>query len=172
MKLFFLITSSLLLFCAVSHAPAQENPGFRLVNVPQREHGYHSFDSQVIDSQRKFDDFIKQVENQGAWNNRPAFLKALTDAKLDFTKESLVLLRHTEGSGSNAVSLAPPELKDDSLICEIQRAVPQIGTADMAYHCFAVAVEKGKAKVAEVWLSTKGAAKGNKPRRVFDLPTK
>lgn len=143
----------------------------RVVNVPAREHGYGNFKSQVIDSQEKLDAFVKQVEKQQGWNNRDAFLKALSGAKLDFAKESLVLIRKTEGSGSNKVSLATPELKGDKLVCVINREVAGIGTADIADYCFAVAVEKGKAKEAEVWVSMKGK-KGDKAQEVLPIPGK
>src|SRR5262245_52778549 len=122
MKLTLLAILFLLPVIAMAESSEQDK-SFRLVNVPAREHGYGNFKSQVIDSQEKFDAFIKQVEKQQGWNNRDGFLKALSGAKLDFAKEALVLIRKTEGSGSNKVSLATPELKDDKLVCVINREV-------------------------------------------------
>lgn len=171
MKLTFLAILFLLPVIAMAESAEQDKKGFRLVNVPAREHGYGNFKSQVIDSQDKFDAFIKQVEKQQGWNNRDAFLKALSGAKLDFAKESLVLIRKTEGSGSNKVSLATPELKDDKLVCVINREVAGIGTADIADYCFAVAVDKGKAKEAEVWVSMMGK-KVDKAQEVLPIPAK
>lgn len=169
MKPLFLATLSILALCAVGQALAQDKKDFRRVDVPTEEHGYNGFKSQVIDSEQKLNAFIKQVEGESGWNNRASFLKALADAKIDFTNETLVLIRQAEGSGSNRVSFAPPELKGDKLVCVIHREVSQIGTADMAYYCFAVAVIKGKAKEAEVWVNTKGTPKADKPVAVLSL---
>lgn len=170
MKPLFLATLSILALCAVGQALAQDKKDFRRVDVPTEEHGYNSFKSQVIDSEQKLNAFIKQVEGQSGWNNRASFLKALADAKIDFTNETLVLIRQTEGSSGIRVSFLAPELKGDKLVCVIRREVPQgVMTADMAYHCFAVAVTKGKAKTAEVWVNTKGTPKANKPAAILSL---
>jgi hypothetical protein len=128
-------------------APAQEKKGgapFRVVDIPTREHGYGNFKTQVISSQEQLDAFLKASVGGLGWNNREGFLKGLKGAKIDFTKEALVLLRQTEGSGSNKVTLLPPELKGDTLVCRLKREVPEVGTADIADHCFALAVSRGR----------------------------
>jgi hypothetical protein len=107
----------------------------------------------VIMSQKDLDSFLTGTSTQIGWNSRQAFEDALRDAKLDFSKEALVLLRHTEGSGSVPVTFETPFLRERALVCEIRgRPIPSGygGTADMAYYCFAVAVSK--AHVSEVML--------------------
>jgi len=150
-------------------APGQEPKAFRLIDIPAREHGYGNFKSRVIVSQKQFDTFVKAVQGQQGWNNRPAFLAALTAAKMDFSKEALVLIRQSEGSGSNRVSFASPHLKSGKLVCTIQREIPEIGTDDLADYCFALAATRSNVTAAEVWVTRKGSAKANKPREVLPI---
>ena len=116
----------------------------RKIQIPEREHGYSNFDSTVITSERDLDAFLKTAsKGQGTgWNNRMDFEKALAQANVDFNKEVLVLLRHTEGSGSVQISFRPPRADKTRVICRIDREEPEIGTADMAYYCFAIAVSR------------------------------
>ena len=134
---------------------AQDAKGVRRIAIPHREHGYGNFKSQVIASQDQFDAFLKTVEKQQGWNNRADFLKALANAKIDFATEALVLIRQTEGSGSNQVTFAPAELKGDTLVCRIQRKVAEIGTADIADYCLALAVPKKQVATVEVIVDQK-----------------
>jgi hypothetical protein len=73
-------------------------------------------------------------------------------AGLDFTKESLILIPHTEGSGSIDVGLSWPWLRAKTLVCRIWRRVPSARTADMAYHCFALIVPNDKVAHVAVWV--------------------
>ena len=122
-------------------------------------------------SQKDLDSFLADPATVNGWNNRQGFKDALLNAKLDFSKEALVLLRHTEGSGSVKVEFGTPILKDQTLLCEIQgKAIPRGygGTADMAYYCFAVAVSK--AHVSKVELrATEGGFKA-RPLAPIVLP--
>ena len=126
---------------------------FRIIPIPIREHGYNSFESTVLMSQQDLDSFLKDTATKGGWNNRQGFEDALLDAKLDFSKEALVLLRHSEGSGSIKVTFNTPVLKDRTLVCEIHgRPVPPgYGvTFDMAYYGFALAVSKAHVSRVEL----------------------
>ena len=138
---------------------------FRTIPIPIREHGYNTFESIVLTSPKDLDSFLKDTITKGGWNDRQGFEDALLNAKLDFSKEALVLLRHSEGSGSIKVTFETPVLKDRTLVCEIQgrRVPPGYGvTLDMAYYCFALAVSK--AHVTQVELqATQG---GFSPRRL------
>lgn len=67
-----------------------------------------------------------------------------------------MLLPHTEGSGSIGVVLGSPVLDAGTMKLALQRTVPQVLTADMAYHCFAFAVKK--AEVQRVELDRGGSA--------------
>jgi hypothetical protein len=126
-----------------------------VLDIPAREHGYGNFKTQIITSQEQLDALVKEsAVGPLGWNNRAGFVEGLKKAKIDFTKEALVLLRDTEGSGSNKVTLLPPELKGKTLICRLQRVVPPIGTADIADYCFALAVDRGQ--IAEVRFEVQG----------------
>ena len=125
---------------------------FRIVPIPKREHGYSNFESTAILSENDLDSFLKKasVKDGMGWNDRKGFEDALDGAKLDFAKEALVLLRHTEGSGSNQVTFEIPALKAKRLVCSIKRKEADIGTADMAYYCFALAVAKSAVEAVEL----------------------
>lgn len=66
-----------------------------------------------------------------------------------------MLLRHTEGSGSVQINFRQPRVKEKRIICQIDRKEPEVGTGDMAYYCFAMAVVK--ADVPEVAMQISGS---------------
>lgn len=139
-----------LLFCCVTLAMFhphvlnnQSGSSFRTINIHQREIGYNYFDSMAITSSQDFNAFLEEVSQQLYWNNKQDFVDALRKAQIDFNQEALVLLRHDEGSGSVHVSFKTTVLQDKTLLCEIRgEPLRGLGTADMAYHCFALAVSK------------------------------
>lgn len=143
MKIFLLLCCMTL---AMAPHPTISNnesaPSFRVINIHQREFGYSHFESMAITTSEDLNAFLEEMSQLG-WNNRQAFVDTLLDAKIDFNKEALVLLRHTEGSGSVQVKFETPVLQDKTLVCEIRgELMAGAGTADMAYHCFALAVSK------------------------------
>ncbi len=164
-------TGARLLFCMVAGTMlaagvcADEPAPFRMIPIPAEEHGYSNFDSMVIATPSALEAFMRAgaVEQGMAWNNRADFDDALKRAAPDFDRESLVLLRHTEGSGSVRVNLRNPHVVDRRLVLQIERTETEIGTAVMAYYCFALAVVKGE--VTSVSLE----APGRKPV-VLPLP--
>lgn len=126
---------------------------FRIIPIPTRENGYGNFASIVFTSQKDLDSFLRDTSTQSGWNHRQKFEDALLDAKVDFNKEALVLLRHSEGSGSIKVTFERPVLKDRKVLCEIRgRPIPPGygGTTDMAYYCFALAVSKADVSQVEL----------------------
>ena len=126
---------------------------FRVIPIPTRENGYSNFESIAFMSRAAMDSFLTDTSAQLGWNNRQLFEDALLNARVDFSKEALVLLRHTEGSGSVQVTFGTPALQDRNLVCEIQgRPIPPGygGTADMAYYCFAVVVSKAQVSQVEL----------------------
>ncbi|HEY2973815.1 MAG TPA: hypothetical protein VGJ48_14970 [Pyrinomonadaceae bacterium] len=145
-----------LLLAALFHPGQSTNKStqsFRIIPIQKKETGYSNFASIAFMSKNDLESFLKDTSTQIGWNNRQEFEDALRNAKLDFTKEALVLLRHTEGSGSVQVTLETPILQDRRLLCEIQgRPIPPGygGTADMAYYCFAVAVSKSAVSQVEL----------------------
>ena len=126
---------------------------FRIIPIQKRENGYSNFASIAFMTQNDLDSFLTDTSAQIGWNNRQEFENALRNAKLDFTQEALVLLRHTEGSGTVQVTFETPILLDGKLLCEIRgKSIPPGygGTADMAYYCFAVAVSKSQVSQVEL----------------------
>ncbi|MDP2991557.1 MAG: hypothetical protein Q8O57_13435, partial [Kiritimatiellota bacterium] len=143
-----------------SNIHGEEAASFKIVPIPKEEHGYSNFESTVITSQSELDTFLQKGSKRQdmGWNNRADFEKALAQAKLDFDRESLVFLRHTEGSGSVQVNFRQPRVKERKLICQIDRKDPEgAGTGDMAYYCFALAVVKADVEAVEM------QASGRKP---------
>lgn len=141
----FLAVVAVSVLSFVQDVGAADEKGFRTVPIPEREHGYSGFESVVIDSQTGLDALLKRVKAGEGWNDGAKFIAAVKEAKIDFSKEALVLLRHTEGSGSTRVEFSNPKLRDGTLQYEIIRKTVEIGmvgTADMAFYCFALAVKK------------------------------
>jgi len=145
-----------LLFAILSPAGQLTNKpthSFRIIPIPKGETGYSNFASVAIMSKHDMDSFLSSISTQIGWNNRQEFERALLNAKLDFSKEALLLLRHSEGSSSVKVTFEKPILQDRKLICEIRgRPIPPGygATADMAYYCFAVVVSKSAVSQVEL----------------------
>jgi hypothetical protein len=142
MKLFL---TSLLVTLVFQAGPlaAQERQAFRVIPIPNRESGYSNFESVALNTKAEFESFLAGTSKQPGWNSRPAFVDALQNAKIDFTREALVLLRHSESSGSVRVTFETPTLGDRKLVCQIRgKALTGGGTMDMAYYCFAVVVSR------------------------------
>ena len=137
-------------FAAIAADGSERSKTFRLIPIPKRAYGYGRMDSVVIRTKAELDGFLKGVPRQGGWNNRKGFEDAIGKAKVDFGKEALVLLCHAETSGSVQVTFRKPTLRGRRLTCRIAREVPEIGTADMAYYCFALAVSKSDVSKVEL----------------------
>ena len=148
---------------------------FRVIPIPPREHGYGNFETIAFMSQKDLESFLADKPMQMGWNQRQAFEDALRNAKLDFSKEALILLRHTEGSGSVKVEFKTPVLKGRKLLCEIQgKPIPPGygGTADMAYYCFAVAVSKVHVREVELQATQGGFSTRRLPPIVLPITEK
>jgi hypothetical protein len=147
---------------------------FRTISIQKKENGYRNFESVAFTFQRDLDSFLKETSTQIGWNNRQEFEAALRNAKVDFTEEALVLLRHTEGSGSVQVTFETPVLEDRKLLCKIRgRPIPpgHGGTTDMAYYCLAVAVSKSAVSQVE-FQAVEGGFFERRPPIVFQLSEK
>lgn len=127
---------------------------FRQIAIPKEEHGYSQLDSQVVSNPEAFNKLIKNVESQNSWNEKSAFLNALKNAKVNLARESLVFIRNTEGSGSTQVSFSTQGIENKQLICKISRKKAEIGTMNMAYYCFALAIDKNA--ISNVLVHTDG----------------
>ncbi len=150
-------------------------PAFRAIPVPREGSGYSRGKTTVIRSQDELDALLAKLPGWD-WRGFPpgpdnevgkkALVDAIRVAEIDFAKEALVLQFHEEGSGSNQVSSLEPELDPATgkLTLRIRVKRPEVGTADMAYYCFAFAVSK--AEVGTVRFEVVGAG-GGKP---LELP--
>ena len=123
---------------------------YRIIDIPERENGYHDLINEVITTRAEFDKYIEKVKKQKHWNGKSAFLESLIEAEIDFEREALVIIQLAEGSGSNGITFFEPVVEADKLICRIGRVIPEIGTMDMAYYCFAIVVDKNRIKTVEV----------------------
>lgn len=128
----------------------ERSESFRVISIPKRENGYSNFASITFTSKDEFDSFIRHTSRQIGWNNRQGFEDALRNANIDFTQEALVLLRHSEPSGSVPVTFETPILKDTRLVCEIRGKAILGGTTDEADYCFAVVVSKSTVTQVEL----------------------
>ena len=129
----------------------QDPEGVRSIDIPFRESGYHHFESQVIRSQPELDAFVNQVHwAERSWNHRDEFIDGICLAKVEFKKEVLVLLRHTEGSGSVEVGFRRPRVVAKPMTCDAVKKTPRLGTCDMAYYCVAFAVATEQVETVEV----------------------
>jgi len=133
-----------------AQSKSQNGPAFRVIEIQRGELGYSNFETMAITSKEDFDTFLREITQLG-WSNRQAFQDALTDARIDFNQETLILLRHSEGSSGVQVSFEPPVLRDKTLLTEIRGALMQgMATGDMAYYCFALAVSKSLVNKVEL----------------------
>jgi hypothetical protein len=120
----------------------ESGAAFRTINISQTENGYQYFGPMVITSGPHFSTFLEELSHQTYWNNRQAFVDALLNAKIDFNQEALVLLPHTQASGSQRITFETPVLQDKTLLCEIRDELLGVGPAIVTYHSFALAVSK------------------------------
>ena len=148
-----LLLSSLLLAMVFQSGPitTKGSESFRILPIPKRENGYSNFASIAFTSKEDFDAFMRRTSTQIGWNDRKGFEDVLRDAKVDFTQEALLLLRHTEPSGSVQVTFERPTLQDMKLVCEIRgKPLRSGGSADMAYYCLAVVISKSAVNEVEL----------------------
>lgn len=152
-----LASLSLLLSCCGTSKPADSvdlrltSVGFRRLEIPKQRSHYSSFGSTVIRTQKEFQAFL---DHRWAYpylvpRRYRAAERSLTAARIDFEKETLVLLRHTERSGSIRVALARPLVVNGVLACEVIREGYSL-TCDMAHYCFAFVVRNDLIKKVEL----------------------
>jgi hypothetical protein len=148
----------------VGQSTTESTQAFRTIEILKRENGYGNFESIAFMSGEDLESFLKKVALQPGWNHKGEFVDALISAHVDFGKEALVLLRHTEGSGSVKVAFEAPVLKDKKLLCQIVGTpIPPGygGTGDMAYYCMAVVVSRAQVSQVE-FQATRGGFKAQR----------
>jgi hypothetical protein len=143
------LLTTLILFiftaCTTSNILISEPPKKELLKattilkipVPVRQQGYENFKTQVITSQKEFDEFIKKVEETKKWQDKQNFIDALKLTPINFKKYNLLLYRMTENSGSTVLAVDAPSGSNKHVIVVIGRDKPNTGTSDMAYYTIA-----------------------------------
>jgi hypothetical protein len=129
----------------------------RLIAVPAQIHIYSDFQTQVIASQAELDRYLTQrvrCDSGFQVNSAPKarFLDAVAAASIRFDRESLVIIRHAEGSGAFHANIDVEE-RDGVVRCRIRRREPGIGygyTCDMKYYCWVLAVDRRTVRAVEV----------------------
>ena len=118
------------------------------IDIPFREHGYNNFNSRVIGSIKSYNDFIAEVEQQNGWNNKEDFLSQMKAESIDFEQHNLLLYRLTETSSSNKLTVHAPRYRANNQISvKIDRVVPDVGDAAMAYYVLAYKFDKNYPEV-------------------------
>jgi hypothetical protein len=141
-----------LLLCYGVHSYYWAHAGIEVLGVGH--HVYPDGSSTVINSKKELDDYIESIrqarklvdenDNLGEW-------AALSRVNIDFSTKTLVLVRHKEGTSSIDVRFGSAYVLSNTLICNVRRSFPSIGrTRDMAYYCFPVLVDKGRAVRVEI----------------------
>lgn len=152
--------------CGGGAGPPDAPQTFRTVSIPKRENGYGKFDSVVIGSRAELDRFLSARASEPSWGSAQSdFVRAIEETNLDFAREALVLIRHTEGSGSVPVSFDAPRLDSTRLVSTIRReSLSGPGTGDMAYYALALAVSKDKVSAVTVRVNDQETATLPVPR--------
>ena len=147
------------------------------IPIPQRSGFYRERVSRLIRSEGECRDFageiaaccrLAETRNWGRapnWQcekNSRALLKTLLDARVDFSREYIAVVFHTEGSGSVAVTVGEPNLEKGVLTLILDRNAPPLRTADMAYRAFAIRAPRHLAERIRLPL-------GRGVYRVYDL---
>ena len=95
------------------------------INTPLQDQGYSNFETTVITSQEKFDEFIAEVTRQDNWDNQSDFLQKIQSEEYDFTKSNLLLYRIIEPSPVIKLSPKDPVLERGKITIIINRQTGQ-----------------------------------------------
>jgi len=83
------------------------------------------------------------------------FTSIFDSVKVDFREESLALKLLALSSGSFQVATGTPTFDGDTLRIPIEVIYPQIGTCDMAYYLYAIAVKKSVVRAVKLEVEAK-----------------
>lgn len=115
------------------HSAPSAGPAFRVIEFPSRR-GDFAYRRSLV-----------------AYSSTDAGL-VVPSPGVDFTKEALVQVCRSEGSGSIGGAFLPLDLQGATLRCRLTRRghTVGIGTGDMAYYCFAMAVDKSRVRKVRI----------------------
>ena len=148
----------------------ESQSAFRVIDAPQGDIGVTYFGSMAITTSEDFNAFLAEIAQQEVWGNRQAFVDALVNAKIDFDKEALVLLRYDQ-SGGGRFPFEQPVLKDKALLVEIRVEQPfGAGLGIFSSYCYTLAVSKSLIDTVEFRVTGPPTALRDPPILLF--PTK
>jgi hypothetical protein len=148
----------------------ENQSAFRVLDVPQGDIGLTYFGSMAITTSEDLNAFLAEIAQQQMWGNRQAFVDALVNAKIDFDREALVLLRYDK-SGGGRFPFETPVLKDKALLVEVhieQLFGPALGI--ISSYCYTLAVSKSLIDTVEYRVTGPPTALRDPPILLF--PTK
>lgn len=135
--------------------------GARRIPLASPSGDFRAVRSQVIDSREKLDALVRSLNRRndfdrgGGKDDYPAFAKTLAAARVDFSKEVMVLLRHDEASASTRVRFRLTEDADGTLTATITRDPGGAGVAMVATHGFAFVATRDQARRLVLWHVTR-----------------
>jgi hypothetical protein len=126
---------------------SEDKIDIEFLTLTPREHGYSNFETTVIKSEEELNSLINEFIGQPNWNEKESILGEIREWDIDFDTSYVVFYRHTEGSGSIEVSVEEPILEGSIPTINILRDVPEEGTDDMAYYCYAFKVNRNYSEI-------------------------
>ena len=160
---------------------------FRTLAVPHREHLYNEIPhSVVIDSQaalESFLEFLPKPTDIPKHHHDPGWArvrKEISDQRIDFSFQRLVVLKHVEGSGSIRVQFGAPSLEDDAVVFPVESTSPTAVTADMAYYAHVGVLDdhlksqlvvrtRGRNETLQAWGSQCPTEKTGPPTKIWAI---
>ncbi len=135
-----------LLSCSGKRGPAPKP--FRPVPITKQDNGYGEFQSAAIFTKAELAAFLDKVAKSRLVRKKEV-KDVVERAKVDFDKEALVILLHSEGSKFTEVGFKTPVLDSGKLVCAVTRKVSKGGPAATTYYGFALAVRKDDVEEVE-----------------------
>jgi len=140
----------LFLICFVpSDAISETSPEIEILSQACRNHSFSKldFDILLVSSKSEYEKIFnsfKIPEDLVCMNSTVRFnlTRVLERSKLDFSTHSLLLKTSTLGSGSTKLSLGLEKEKNDNWVINLEKASPEMGTADVAYYLSLVKINK------------------------------
>ncbi|MFC1998827.1 hypothetical protein ACFLVR_04195 [Chloroflexota bacterium] len=89
--------------------------------LPERD-WYYNLDSEIIESQSEFDDFISSIQQIDDWSsNKTEVLERANEWQMDFSVYNLIIYKHGEASGGTPVYVGEPQIEGSGVTIPILR---------------------------------------------------